>query len=68
MIHDSYCLVTLVDNDFPQPTVLWSLLQEMLALTEGFQDKNGFGDEENEMLRSFDQIMKCKVQDGNNQE
>ncbi|KAK3727352.1 hypothetical protein RRG08_018336 [Elysia crispata] len=31
-IHDGYYLVNLVDNDFPKESVLWDILEEMLAL------------------------------------
>ena len=30
-IHDNYCLVTLVDNDFVAPVILWDVLDQMLA-------------------------------------
>ncbi len=30
-IHDEYCLVTLIDNDFPTPTCLWELLDKMIS-------------------------------------
>lgn len=29
-IHDEWCLVTLVDNDFPQPVILYDILEKML--------------------------------------
>jgi len=29
-VHDQWCLVTLVDNDFPQPVILFELLEKML--------------------------------------
>ncbi len=41
-IHDGYVLITLVDNDYPQPCCLWQLLSEMLqeaARIEAAQDE-----------------------------
>uniref|UniRef100_A0A0N5AQB0 methylenetetrahydrofolate reductase (NADPH) n=1 Tax=Syphacia muris TaxID=451379 RepID=A0A0N5AQB0_9BILA len=30
-IHDGFCLVTLVDNDYPKPTVIFDILKQMVA-------------------------------------
>ncbi|RUS69245.1 hypothetical protein EGW08_022995, partial [Elysia chlorotica] len=37
-IHDGYYLVNLVDNDFPKESVLWDILEEMLALNASRQE------------------------------
>ena len=35
-IHDSYYLVTLVDNEFPKETCLWEMVDRMLELVASF--------------------------------
>ena len=39
-IHDNYCLVNLVDNEFPKETCLWELVDQMLELTASSSGKN----------------------------
>uniref|UniRef100_T1J9I4 methylenetetrahydrofolate reductase (NADPH) n=1 Tax=Strigamia maritima TaxID=126957 RepID=T1J9I4_STRMM len=33
-IHDTYCLVNLVDNDYPKESCLWNILEEMFEKSE----------------------------------
>ena len=37
-IHDNYYLVNLVDNQFPQKTVLWEIVEQMIQLAQGDSD------------------------------
>jgi len=48
-ISDTYYLVNLVDNDFPYPTVLWEILDEMIELTTGH--KTGLPEPEEKIKR-----------------
>lgn len=32
VIHDEFCLITLVDNDFPKPTIIFDFVAESLGI------------------------------------
>uniref|UniRef100_A0A915JK93 methylenetetrahydrofolate reductase (NADPH) n=1 Tax=Romanomermis culicivorax TaxID=13658 RepID=A0A915JK93_ROMCU len=66
-MHDDYCLVTLVDNDYPQPCCLWNLLRQMLTVSKrahssAADDEDGAANFKNELqngVKTFDRLMRC---------
>lgn len=57
-IHDTYSLVTLVDNDYPKPCCLWQLLQEVVELRD-----SDTMDAKQALLTNFDAVSVCPVND-----